>query len=79
MQNQLFNHLIMYIWDSGVPISRHRLKKDTSTEILPVALAGSGTRVAVCGNLCHVCDISTCLHILIYSFAQFLFVLHFLI
>ena len=34
MQNQLFNHLIMYIWDSGGPISRQSVKKDDSVMFL---------------------------------------------
>ena len=56
--------------------------------VMSVASAGTWHRqvvtsqwqsVAVCGNLCHVRGISTSLHILKLSFAQFLFVLNFLI
>ena len=30
MQNQLFNNLIMYIWDTGVLLSRQSVNKDDS-------------------------------------------------
>ena len=34
MQNQVFNHLIMCIWDTGGPISRQSAKKDDSVMFL---------------------------------------------
>ena len=34
MQNKLFNHLIVYIWDSGGSVSRQSVNKDDSVMFL---------------------------------------------